>query len=186
MATDNNTRPQGAHETVNGLEKWLDDVYRKVPFQLPSAAKEWIARNAYWIAAISGVLGLLGAFGLWQAANTVDQLSRFSNELSAAYGVTSPGTTGLGFFWWILVAVVVVQAILALLAVAPLKDRRKTGWNLMFYSALINVVVGVVYLFVSGYGASNFVGSLIGSAIGFYFLFQIRPYFLGTKKPVIS
>lgn len=184
MAREDNARPQGAQATVSGLEKWLDENYKKVPFQLPSGAKEWIARNVYWIAAIAGVLGLLAALSLWRAAESVQELSRYANELSAVYGATSPAATGLGIFWWILLGVMVLQAVIALLAVAPLKDRRKAGWNLLFYSALINVAVGVSYLFISGYGVSNFIGSLVGAAIGLYFLFQIRPYFVGAKQPV--
>jgi hypothetical protein len=51
------------------------------------------------------------------------------------------------------------------------------GWNLLYYNMMLNLVVGILYLFVSGYGAANLIGSVIGVAIGWFFLFQVRSQF---------
>jgi hypothetical protein len=71
----------------------------------------------------------------------------------------------------------VVSAVLLLGAVSPLKNRRKQGWNLVFYSTLVSLALGIFYLFVDGYGFGSLVGYLIGALIGWYFLFQTRSQF---------
>ncbi len=54
------------------------------------------------------------------------------------------------------------------------KARKKSGWDLLFYALLINVVYGIVVAFTDYGGFGSLIGSLVGSAIGAYFLFQIR------------
>jgi hypothetical protein len=166
------------HERVNGLEKWLDGVYAKTP-ALPVGARDWLANNIYWLAAIGGVLGLWGAYSLWRVAQWSDGLVQYTNEAARYYG-TAPVGADFGVILWVVLAVAVVQGVLALMAVGPLKSHRKSGWNLLFYSALLSVVMGVLYLFTNDYGMGSFLGSLLGSAIGLYFLFQIRSRFAGA------
>jgi hypothetical protein len=57
----------------------------------------------------------------------------------------------------------------------PTKERRKSGWDLMFYAVLLNTVYGLVLLFTDYGGVGSLIGSLIGTAIGLYFLFQLKP-----------
>ena len=54
------------------------------------------------------------------------------------------------------------------------REKKKSGWNLLFYALLINVAYGFVVMFTDYGSVGSFIGSLIGSAIGGYFLFQIR------------
>jgi hypothetical protein len=152
-----------------GLEKWLDQQSKASPLQLPADAKKWIADNAWWIALIGGLLSAGGALAFWQVAHAADELVR-------VYGVLT-GTTSLGFMWYVLLIVMAASAALMLLAVSPLKNHRKMGWNLLYYNMMLNLVVGILYLFVSGYGAANLIGSVIGVAIGWFFLFQVRSQF---------
>lgn len=166
---------------VSGLEKWLDGVYAKAP-ALPAGARDWIANNAWWITLIGGLFGLWGAYSLWQVAQWGDGWIRYANQVSDYYGTAPAATTGLGVTIWIVVVVVAVQAVLSLLAVSGLKAHRKSGWNLLFYSALLSVATAVLYLFTANYGFGNFLGSLLGCAIGLYFLFQIRSHFVGKAK----
>ena len=160
---------------VSGLEHWLADIYKKAPV-LPVGARNWIANNAYWLAAVSGVLGLWGAYSLWQVARLGSDFAQYAGEASVYYGI-SPIGTAFSPFLWVVLAVVVVQAVIALMAVGPLKAHRKSGWNLLFYSALLSVATGLLYLIMDGYGISNTISSLIGCAVGLYFLFQVRSHF---------
>lgn len=57
------------------------------------------------------------------------------------------------------------------------------GWDLLFIASIINLVYGIVVLFTDYGSIANLFWSIVGTAIGWYFLFQIREYYLG-KKPV--
>ena len=98
-----------------------------------------------------------------------------ANEMARLYGSTY--STDLGIMWYVALAGLVVEGVLLLLAVAPLKALKKSGWDLLFYVSLVNIVVGLVYILVPGYGIGSLLGSLIGAAISWFFLFQIRSRF---------
>ena len=164
------------HERVSGLEKWLEGVYAKTPV-LPVGVRNWISNNLYWLAAISGILGLWGAYSLWQVARWGDNWAQYSNDAATYYGV-SPVGTAFSPLIWAIVVVVAIQAVIALMAVGPLKAHRKAGWNLLFYSALLSVGTALLYLIMDGYGISSTISSLVGCAVGLYFLFQIRSHFV--------
>lgn len=161
---------------LSGLEGWLDGVFGdKFPIQLPKAAREWIVKVSPWLALIGGVLSLWASWSFWRAGHYVNQWVDWANTLSAAYG--GERVTHLGLMWYVSLIVLLVQAVLMLLAFPGLRDRKKVGWNLVFYSSLVSIVVGVVQLFVSGYGFGNLIGTLIGAAIGMFILFQVRSYY---------
>ena len=181
MAKQQGSASASARARVNGLEKWLGGVYAKAPV-LPTGARDWIANNAWWIALISGIVGLWGAYSLWRVAQWGDSWVQYANQVSDYYGTAPVATVGFSATIWIVVAVTTVQGILALLAVSGLKEHHKSGWNLLFYGALLSVVTAVLYLFTHNYGVGNFLGSLLGCAIGLYFLFQIRTHFLPKKS----
>ena len=122
-----------------GLEKWLDETYTKLPIQLPTEAKKWISDNIWWITAIGGVLMLWGVWSVWQLAHYADGFAKWANEISKAYG-DSPVSNDLGVFWWAGLCVMVIEAVVLLLAVSPLKDHKKLGWNLLFYSSLLSLL----------------------------------------------
>jgi len=84
----------------------------------------------------------------------------------------------MGLAVWLALGVLLVEAILYLLAFPATRDRKKSGWDLMFYAALVNIVYAVVVLFSNYGGIGSLLGSLIGSAIGLYLLFQIRASYL--------
>lgn len=171
----NQESPVSGQGKVNAIENWLAGIYKNAP-ALPSGARDWIANNVYWLAAVGGVLGLWGAYSLWRVTQWSNGLAQYADEMARYYGTTSL-SNDYGVMLWVVIAAAVVQAVLALMAVGPLKAHRKNGWNLLFYGALLSVVMAVLYLFTNGYGMGSFLGSLLGSAIGLYFLFQIRSHF---------
>lgn len=158
------------------IEKALNDVFgEKSGFKLPKNAKEGLVKIAPWLALLSGVLGIFSAISLWRAAHYVNVWVDYANQLSASPG--GPTTTRLGLMFWLSLIATIVFALLALLAFPGLKDRKKTGWNIAFYSALAQVAYGVISLFYSGGGFGSFVVSLIGAGVGFFLLFQVRSYY---------
>ena len=174
-------------EQLAGLEKTLDEVFvKKAPFQLPENSKKWIVEYSPIIGAVIGVLGLLSAWGLWGAAHVVNRLVDYSNAISSAYGVHET-VQHLTFSFYIAFIALLAMSLVHIAAYPGLKARSKAkGWNLLFYGAIISLVYDVFNAVYYG-SIFNIIGSLIGSAIGLYILFQIRSYYTGKvsveKKP---
>lgn len=157
------------------LESVLEDVFVKKAPKLPEGGKKWLVKYLPWLTLLGGVFSLWSAYVLWHWAHAVNGLADFANQLCTAYGGTTCGTTSRFSFWvWTAIAVLAVEGVLYLLAYPGLKAQAKSGWNYIFYGALVNVVYAVVSLFTSYNSFGNFIGALIGSAIGFWLLFQIR------------
>src|SRR3990167_2355142 len=161
-------------ESLNNLEKALSDIFVKKAPKLPTNAKKVIVEWLPWINLVLGVLALWAAYGLWTWANTVSKWTDYANELSTAFGGTKVVDDRLTVTVWLALIVLVVEAVIYIMAFPATKEKKKSGWNLMFYALLVNAVYGVVTMFSSYGGASNLIGYLIGSVIGLYFLFQIR------------
>lgn len=156
------------------LEKALDGALgEKAAYKLPKSARDGLVTAAPWLSLVGGIAGILSAIGLWRAAHYVNQWVDYANRLSASFGGPTQ-TQQLGLFFWLSLIAMIVFAILALLAFPGLKARKKTGWNLAFYSALANVAYSVVSLFYSGGGFGTFITAALGSVIGLYLLFQVR------------
>lgn len=141
------------------ISKPLEDAYAKVP-ALPSNIRELLVSIAPWLTLIFGVLMLLtgiGGLGLFTALS----------PLTAMYG-------GVGYSAFLVVSsvVVIVQGVIMLLAFSPLKKRVTRGWNLLLWSEVLSVLSSVVSLRVG-----SVVSAIIGAAIGFYFLFQMKSYY---------
>lgn len=164
---------QEQQNKVEGKMAELNDTLPKIPENGRKLIVEW----APWISLIIGGFGLLSALWLWQWANEADKYVDLANQLSRAYNVNAPTVERLGPALWLALAVLVVQSVLQLAAFPGLKARsKKRGWNLLFYSALLSVAYGVVSAF-TNYGGASLIGTLLGAAIGFYILFQIRGHY---------
>jgi len=141
-----------AEKTANQLDTTLEDFFKKMP-PLPPNAVGAIYKIAPWLALLFGILGILGAlfaFGILTA-------------LSPFAVVAGTRNWGLGF---VAAAGWLVSSVLMLLAYPGLKAGKINGWNILFWSEVVNVVASVI-------GIS--VGGIIGAAIGFYLIYQIKP-----------
>lgn len=159
---------------LSQLEAGLEGLFKGAP-KLPDKAKEVIAQWLPWINLILGLLSLWAAYALWHWAHLANNLVNYANELSKALGGSGVAVDRLTFGVWLAIAVLVVEALLYISAFPGTRDRKKSGWNLLFYALLVNIVYGIVVLFTDYGGVGNFLGYLIGSAIGLYFLFQLKP-----------
>jgi len=158
---------------LGSLEKSLGDVYENAP-ELPANGKKTLVEWMPWISLVFGVLSLYAAWVLWHWAHIANGFVNLANQLSAAYGGPSVAVDRMSAMVWVSLVVMAAQGVLWLLAFPGLRARKKAGWDLLFYAAIMNAVYGVVVMF-SDYGtAGNLIGALVESAIAFYFLFQIR------------
>jgi hypothetical protein len=160
---------------VTSLEKSLDEIFVKKAPALPEGGKKFLVEYLPWLSLIIGVLSLWSAYAIWNWAHVANSYIDLANSLSAAYGGTAVASgTRLSVGIWLSVGVLVVEGLIYLAAFAPTRDRKKSGWDLLFYASLLNIAYGLVIMFTAYGGPSNFIGSVIGTAIGLYLLFQIR------------
>ncbi len=169
-------------DMVHKAETRLAELFKDLP-NLPDNIREVLVKVWPYLALIGGVLQLLAAWGLWSLFAYSDRVTNFASN----YSVTPTGySTFDRTVIFIALVVLAIEAVILLMAYAPLMKRSKRGWDLIFIVALISLVYAVLQIFMFGSGIGGAIGSLIGSAIGLYLLFQIRPKYLTAKHPKAS
>lgn len=156
------------------LENSLSELFVKKAPPLPAGGKKFLVEYLPWINLILGLLALYGAYALWNWAHIASSLINYANSVSAVYGGPAVAADRMSVGIWVGIAVLAVEALLYIAAFPGTKARKKSGWNLLYYALLLNVVYGVVVLFADYGGVGNLFGYIIGSGIGLYLLFQIR------------
>jgi len=160
------------------LETTLDDVLNKnAPVKLPENGRKTLAGALWWLALIGGVAQMYFAWAFWRDWHRVDEALGTLNSLARAYGVDT-GSTDLGLFFYLSIAVLALSGALLLLATPGLKAMKKAGWDLLFYGLLVNLVYGVVVVFTDYGTLGDLFGAALGSLIGAYLLFQVRSQFM--------
>jgi hypothetical protein len=162
---------------LSDLETWLAGVYKGAP-KLSSGAKKSIVDIWPWVALVFGILQLWAALELWHWGHDANNLV---NTLNSYYGTTIGSVAHLNAFYWLSWVVLIVDALILLAAFPKLRAHKKTGWNLLFYGALLDFVYGVLSAFNNYGGLSSLVFQVIITAIVLYFLFQIRDLYHGAK-----
>lgn len=161
------------------LETIMAEWYSKTP-KMSESARKGFAGALWWLALIFGVLQLWAAWALWRLSDYIEPLNRAADYVNEYFGRTVVDNS-LNFFFYAAVVVVAIDAVILLLAVPGLKAYKKIGWNLLFYSLLLNVVYGFVRMFSDvGGGLWAFLWGLLISAVVGYFLFQVRDNFKGA------
>lgn len=138
-------------QLINSMEEW----YSKLP-PLPRNWRDVIVNITPWLALIFGVIGVLGSLG---AIGILTFLAPFV-ILGSGVGVASGGIIGA--------ILALIASALLVLAFPATRSRKKSGWNLLFYSEVVSIVSSLV-----AFSA----GGVVGALIGFYILFQIRSYY---------
>lgn len=147
------------------FEAWLYDLLvSKAPVQLPPKAKEVLVTVAPWAVLVVAVLLLPTIFAVFSLGTT----------LSGVYDAYIIATAGP--IYYVGIAILVVQVVLMALSIVPLMKRQRNGWLLAFYSSTISVVYSAVAA-LGYFNLGNLVMGLIGAAIGYYVLFQVRSYY---------
>lgn len=158
---------------LQSLENSLNDLFVKKAPALPASGKKTIVTYLPWINLVLGSITLFMAYGLWHWAHAVNALIDYANSLSTLYGGQLVATSRMSFMVWLALVALIAEALLFIAAFPATRDHKKQGWNLMFYALLVNIVYAILNIF-TDYGGSYVISSLLGVAIGLYFLFQIR------------
>lgn len=171
----------------NGLEARLNDIFAKSTPRLSSRGKKAFTVWAPIISFAIGILTLLEAWSLWHWAKIADTAIYYSGTMCAAYSgyacpmVPAPESR-FSLWLWLAIILLATEGLLYVFAYPKLKDRKKEGWDYLYYGLIANITYAIVSLFTSYDSLSHFIGALIGSAVGLYLLFQIRESYLGPKR----
>ncbi|HSX30963.1 MAG TPA: hypothetical protein VLE99_03535 [Candidatus Saccharimonadales bacterium] len=166
---------------LSDTEAKMDELFVRNAPGLPKGAKKALVAWLPLISAVVGVLSLWAAWNLWHWAHLANH---YLGLVCNAYSVSGCGNVIASRFsiWlWLGIILLGVEGVLYLMAYPGLRDHKKDGWNYLFYGALLNLVYAVVSLFSSYNVVGSFLGALVGSAIGFYLLFQVRDAYTGKK-----
>lgn len=141
--------------SVNEIINRLDEWFSKLP-ALPANWKETLVKITPWIALIFGVLGIV--FSLMAVG-----VLTFMAPLVALGGGVGVATGGpIAAVLWL------VSSVLLLMAYKGTKDRKASGWRLLFWSEVVSLASSVVFLSVGG---------IFWALVTFYLLFQIRSHY---------
>lgn len=179
-------------ETVKSIEQQLIKINQDLP-KLPKGLTKWLAEYAWLLTLIGVVLSVM-------------TLLAFVPIVLTAFGVVSTANLGLGLagynttygfdmLGWLGMIVSIVSALIVLyleaIAITPLRIKQYRGWQLLFFASLVSLALTVVSDIIAMQIVS-IIMSLVFSAIGFYILFQLRPYFVPAatktteKKPAFK
>ena len=143
------------NQTSNNAVKTLEQWFSQAP-SLPTNAKETLVKYMPIIALIFGIIGiLLSLAGI--AALTV------LAPLAVATSVHGYGGGFLAAIFWL------ASSVLLLAAYSGTKTRKISGWNMLFWSEVVYLVGSLVSL--------NILQGIISALIGFYLLYQIKPFY---------
>ncbi len=172
-------------EWVAKLEKkaeaWIGSL--KLP-KLPATARRWIGENVWWVAA---VLAILSGIGVLFA------LSGIFSGLAAMTALPGSWVVGAVTGWVVLSSVVslvftLADAVLLGMAVNPLQQKQRKGWDLLFIVLLVGALSIAVNALVSILTLNplaligGIVFGVLWLAIFAYILFEIRPEFAHVSK----
>ncbi len=163
-------------ETINKLETTVEGWYKGLP-HLPKAFTQWLATNVWWLALISVILGAFAVFSLLSVTLFAGAVL---TAAGGAYGAALGGFALISVLFYL--ALAIITLIITVLAIAPLKAHAKKGWSLLFLAAVINAV-SLIISFLSNYNLFGMIWGIAMTAVGVYFLFEIRSYFSDARGP---
>jgi FtsH-binding integral membrane protein len=168
-------------ELLTKLEKTVFGWFKSVP-DLPTEARKWLGDNAWWIVIVGTVLAVMSILGSLATLNTRVSLL---DTVAASYYVSSAASTWIIVTDIVALAFLVLQTLLLVIAIQPLKEKQKKGWVLLFAAWLISAVALIVNAML-GLSVINFIISVLFGAIWVavtgYFLFEIHGQFAHVER----
>jgi hypothetical protein len=165
-------------ENVRKLEVMVASWYKNMP-HLPKNGQKWLSENAWWLVLLWVVLGAMGVGGVIMA-------TFFAGALLSSVGPVAAAVGGIAFVAVVIAMLFsVVILVLSGMAIAPLRALQKKGWTLLFIVVLLEVAAHAASFLLS-FNLFALVSNLLFTAVGAYFLFEIRDMFVAShaKKAV--
>lgn len=168
--------------------KWL----KPIP-NLPEKAQKWIGTNIWWMVIILTVLMAISIItsisGMFQALNVMSSVNRLHGVLgnyATGFVVLGAGQRALWISSQILSLIFSIFSLVVYgLAIMPLKEAKKKGWDLLFLVLLVNFV-WIVINTILNFNVFTFIPYLVFGIAFFlaaiYLLLQIKNYFVKKDK----
>ncbi|HUC79057.1 MAG TPA: hypothetical protein VMQ58_02340, partial [Candidatus Saccharimonadales bacterium] len=80
------------------------------------------------------------------------------------------------FAIYISIALLILTIVVEVMAISPLKELKKKGWDLLFLAYLISIAWGVISAILN-IDISSLISAVISAVIGAYLLFEIKSHF---------
>lgn len=168
-------------EYVKKVEVTMAGWFKQVPFHLPAGARKWLSENAWWLVLIGVVLSALSILASVRTYLWAEQVTNQYRDLALSYGVTPASTSALDMTAvWVSLVLFAAVVVLEVMAINPLKNQKKRGWDLLFMALLVSALSSVVSAVLS-VSFAGLLGAAIGLAIGGYFLFEIHDRFTQVR-----
>jgi len=170
---------------VDKLETVAEGWLKPVP-HLPINARKWLAENVWWLSIVSVIASIIGFFII------VSTILTYMSVIGAVAGFYSTQVYGTGWIFSTLLSLgfSVAVTVLTAFAVVPLRAAKKKGWDLLFMALIVGALSAVVGALVRLDLGALIGGIIVGAilvAIGAYFLFEIRSYFVkGNSRVKVS
>lgn len=170
-------------EIIEASKKKVGGIFKNVP-NLSHEWQKWLGKNIWWMIAAGVVFAIAEAISVISIAvqmsgriyDGLDKVGEYMTHYgyNAGHGIQWPPHIVFG-----LIAMSVVM-LLCIMAIAPLKEQKADGWNLLFVASIVaNTAVALeifmmfnVYMFIQ-----CVIGFVVMVLIGWYFLFQIKDQF---------
>lgn len=140
------------------MEEWLkklndlfEDLFLKKLPSLPKNAKEVIVKVLPWLILVFAVIsipGILAGLGF--------------GAIAAPFWIFGGGRN---LVWMLGFLLTLIQLGLGVIALPALFNSKKKGWQLLYWSSLLNLLGSILLISLPG---------VLGAGIGLYLLYQIR------------
>lgn len=144
-----------ANQFSNNAVKTLEQWFSQTP-SLPKNAKESLVKYMPIIALIFGIIGILLSLAGIAALTAL-------SPLAVVTGTPGYGAGLLAAIFWL------ASSVLLLAAYSGIKARKISGWNMLFWSEIVYLIGSLVTL--------SILQGIISALIGFYLLYQIKPFY---------
>ena len=144
-----------AKSTTDNIIDTGAEWYAKLP-NLPKGGRDALVSIMPWVAIIGGVVGVVLAIA------GLGILTAF-----APLALMVDGGAGIGG-GMVHAVILLAASVLLIMAYPGVKSHKEKGWRLLFWSEAVYLISAVI---------SFNLGSVLGSLIGFYIVYQIRSYY---------
>ena len=158
---------------LSSFEQMLAKAHEGLP-HTPKGLREWVVNNAWWLALIGVILGVLGVI------STLFALTAGTLFVTAVWGVA----LGASMFTASMISLLTLAVMVGIqaMAIKPLQAKQKRGWDLVFLAALVGIAGNLLSVLVGGTFGTSLAGLLIATAVAYYVLFELRGHYLPAKK----
>lgn len=171
-------------KTIEKIENMIEGWLNRVP-HLPESFKKWLSTNLWIIVLVGTILSGIAIISMFAGLLAIISMLGAATRMYYGYYAVASYSGWSVFTSLLSIIFVVGTVILMALAINPLKAGNKSGWQMLFYSLLLQAVAVVVNAVLSFNVISIFFGLIfgaIGVAVGAYLLFEVKSHFVKSGK----